>query len=68
MKILKLILIITGIALVAFGLWNVFAPTETIDAGLIASNDTVDPNNQTFGMIGLGVIALVAGAFLKNRR
>ena len=60
MKILKIILILTGVALIGLGLYNVFVPQE------ISGTDGI--YNQIIGMIGLGVVALLAGAFLGTRR
>jgi len=67
MKILKVVLIIVGIGLIAFGLYNAFVPKEVLDIGPLEVNTTEGLNNQTLAMIGLGVLTLVAGAFLKNR-
>lgn len=68
MKILKLILIIVGLALIGFGLYSAFVPQELLDIGPLEVNATEGLNNQTLGMIGLGVVSLIAGAFLKNRK
>ena len=68
MKILKLVLVVVGITLIAFGLYNAFVPQEVLSLGPleISSNEGLD--NQTLGMIGLGVLALLAAIFAKNRR
>lgn len=68
MKILKIILILTGIVLIVLGLYNAFVPQEVLDIGPLEVNAKEGMTNQTLGMIGLGVVALIAGAFLKNRR
>lgn len=68
MKILKLTLILAGIALIALGVYNAFAPQEILAVKDIAIKEETGFNNQTIGMIGLGVVAIIAGTFLKNRR
>ena len=68
MKILKLILIIVGVILIAFGLYNAFVPQEVLDIGPLEVSAKEGLSNQTLGMIGLGVVALIAGAFLKNKK
>ncbi|MFT5231155.1 MAG: hypothetical protein ACI836_001558 [Saprospiraceae bacterium] len=66
MKILKLILVIAGAVLVGFGLYTGFVPQEVLDNGSIAVSIKKGLNDQTLGMIGLGVVALIAGAFLGS--
>lgn len=68
MKILKLILLLAGIALILFGLYQVFIPQEIYTNGPVLTNEPEGFNDQTLGMIGLGIIAFIAGALLKNRR
>ena len=68
MKILKNILLVVGVILIAFGLYNAFVPQEVLDIGPLEVSVKEGLSNQTLGMIGLGVVALVAGAFLKNKK
>ena len=66
MKILRLILIVTGLALLFGGLYSVF-----ISEGPLTIGDTIlvdETGNQSFGMIGLGLIAILAGLFMRRRR
>jgi hypothetical protein len=67
MKILKIVLLIVGVILIAFGLYTAFVPQEVLDIGPLEVNAKEGLSNQTLGMIGIGVLALVAGALLKNR-
>ena len=67
MKILKLVLVIVGVLLIVVGLYNALVPQEVLDIGPLEVSAKEGVSNQTLGMIGLGVLALVAGAFLKNR-
>ncbi len=68
MKILKVVLLIVGVVLVIFGLYNAFIPQQVLDIGPLEVNAKEGLTNQTLGMIGIGVLALIAGALLKNRR
>lgn len=68
MKILKIVLLIVGVVLIIFGLYNAIVPQEVLDVGPLEVNAKEGFTNQTLGMIGIGVLALVAGVLLKNRR
>ncbi|HNP68985.1 MAG TPA: hypothetical protein PKH16_13850 [Aequorivita sp.] len=68
MKILKVVLLIVGVVLIFFGLYNAFVPQQVLDIGPLEVNAKEGLTNQTLGMIGIGVLALIAGALLKNRR
>lgn len=68
MKILKIVLLIVGVVLVIFGLYNAFVPQEVVSIGPLEVNAKEGLSNQTLGMIGIGVLALIAGALIKNRR
>ncbi|WP_310992704.1 hypothetical protein [Aequorivita marina] len=68
MKVLKTVLLIAGVVLIIFGLYNAFVPQSVVELGPLEVNKTEGLNNQTLGMIGIGVLALLGGALLKNRR
>lgn len=68
MKILKLVLMIVGVILVIMGLYNAFVPQEIISVGPLEVNAKEGLSNQTLGMIGIGVFALIAGVLIKQRR
>jgi uncharacterized membrane protein YobD (UPF0266 family) len=68
MKILKIVLLIVGVVLIVFGLYNAFIPQTVLDLGPLEVNAKEGLTNQTLGMIGIGVLALIAGSLLKNRR
>lgn len=68
MKVLKIVLLIVGIVLIVFGLYSAFVPQQVLDIGPLEVNAKEGLTNQTLGMIGIGVLALIAGALLKNRR
>lgn len=68
MKILKTVLLIVGVVLIIFGLYNAFVPQSVVAIGPLEVNAKEGLSNQTLGMIGIGVLALLGGALLKNRR
>jgi len=59
---------LAGIALIILGVYNAFVPQEVLDIGPLEVNAKDGMTNQTIGMIGLGVVALIAGAFIKKRK
>lgn len=67
MKILRFVLVVMGLVLVVFGLYNAFVPQQIVAIGPLEVNAKEGMTNQTVGMIGLGVIAFLAGILLKNR-
>lgn len=67
MKILKLVLMVIGVVLVIMGLYNAFVPQEVISIGPLEVNAKEGLSNQTLGMIGIGVFALIAGVMIKNK-
>lgn len=68
MKILKLVLVIVGLVLIAIGLYNAFVPQQVVDVGPLEVSAKEGLNGQTLAMIALGVLALIAGAFMPKRR
>lgn len=68
MKILKIVLMLVGGAMIIYGVYNIFVPQEMIEVAALEAN--VDPgfSNQTAGMIGIGVFALIAGILIRNRK
>ncbi|QAA82735.1 hypothetical protein EI546_13845 [Aequorivita sp. H23M31] len=67
MKILKLVLMIVGVVLVVIGLYNAFVPQEVVSIGPLEVNAKEGLSNQTLAMIGLGILALIAGVLIKDR-
>jgi len=67
MKILRSVLVVAGIALIVFALYNVFFLQEVLDKGSLEISTEEGGSNQTVAMIGLGVIAIITGAFMKRR-
>ncbi len=68
MKILKVVLLVVGVILIVFGLYSAFVPQTIVSLGPFEANAKDGLNNQNLGMIGIGVLALLGGALLKNRR
>ena len=67
MKILTYILMIVGVVLIGFGLYNAFVPQEVVDIGPLEVDAKEGLSNQTMAMIGLGILALIAGALIRKR-
>jgi len=67
MRILKLVLLVVGIILIGFGLYNAFIPQEVLSVGTFEISTKNGLNNQTLGMIGLGVLSLLAAIFAQKR-
>ncbi len=67
MKILKIALLIAGVVLVAVGLYQAFFPETVLSVGPLEVSRTEGLSNQTLGMVGIGVLALLGGGFIKNR-
>lgn len=68
MKILKVVLIVAGFTLIVFGLYDLFQLQEVFKWNFFEVSATENSNNQTFGLIGLGIISLIAGTFLTKRK
>lgn len=68
MKILRIVLLLAGVALIGYGIYNIFMPQEVVEIGSIEIVEIEDSSNQTFGMIGIGILALIAGFLIQNRR
>ena len=68
MKILKIVLLLVGVILVVFGLYNAFVPQTVLAIGPIEASAKEGLNNQNLGMIGIGVLALFGAVLMKNRR
>lgn len=68
MKILKIALLLAGIGFVIFGLYDALTPHEIVTVGSIEVSDTRGFSDQTFGMIGVGILALIGGWLIKNKR
>ena len=66
MRILKLILLVLGIILIASGLYNIIVPQEVLSVGPIKVSSREGLDNQTLGMMGLGVLAILAAVFAKR--
>lgn len=63
---LKIVLIVIGILLLVYGLYNLFTPEVSMQAGPIKVEAQGD-NTQAYAMIGLGILSLIAGAAFQKR-
>ena len=64
MKILRFVLVFGGIALIGYALYSLIgvSGSETMDGteGWIS--------DQVLGMFGIGILAIMAGVFMRRRR
>lgn len=67
MKVLKIILIIAGIALIAVSLYNSFAPEPIFKLGPIEVDKKEGLTGENLWMLAIGVVALLAGALIKEK-
>lgn len=63
-----MVLIVVGTILILIGLYNAFGFQDVMKLNAIELTTTEDMDNQIFGMIGLGIITLLAGALLTMKR
>ena len=68
MKILRLILIVGGLVLLVLGLYSRFV----LDGPIVVNGEPWSSvegyRNQATGMMGIGVLAMLAGWLAKSRR
>lgn len=64
-KIIKTLLIISGLVLTAYGVYKVIAPEATVDIG-IAEFSSQD-NKKAYISLAVGVAILVISGFVKKK-
>lgn len=67
MKVLKIILIIAGLALIAVALYNSFAPEPIFKIGSLEVDKKEGLTGNNVWMLAIGVVALLAGAMVKEK-
>jgi hypothetical protein len=67
MKNIALLLVIVGIVLVGFGLYNAIVPQEVLNVGPLEVSAKEGMSTNTIVTIALGLVALFAGGYLKRR-
>jgi len=65
-NVLKFVLLIIGIGLIGYGLYDILTPECSIDAGPLQVEAHGD-NTQSYAMIAFGVLALVGGLAFGKR-
>jgi len=63
---LKIVLLVVGILLVVYGLYSLFTPEVSMQAGPLKVEAQGD-NTQAYAMIVLGILALVGGVAFNKR-
>ncbi|MFD1061926.1 hypothetical protein ACFQ1Q_01610 [Winogradskyella litorisediminis] len=64
-KTVQTILLVVGVILVGYGIYQMIAPEASIDIGPL--NAEVQDNNNAYIAIALGVVALV-GSFIGRKK
>ncbi|WP_034889346.1 LPXTG cell wall anchor domain-containing protein [Gillisia sp. Hel_I_29] len=63
---LKIVLLILGFGLVGYGLYTLFTPEVSLQAGPLKVEAQGD-NTQSYAMIGLGILSLIGGLAFRKR-
>ncbi len=63
---LKIVLLVVGIALIAYGLYTLITPEFSLDAGPLQVEAQGD-NTQSYAMIAFGILALIGGMAFRKR-
>ena len=67
MKNIALLLVILGIILVGYGLYNAIVPQEVLNLGPLEVTAKEGMSTNMLLVIALGIVALFAGAYLKKK-
>ncbi|APU67485.1 MAG: LPXTG cell wall anchor domain-containing protein [Bacteroidota bacterium] len=65
-NVLKVVLLVIGVGLIAYGLYTLITPEFSLDAGPLKVKAQGD-NTQSYAMIGFGILALIGGLAFKRR-
>ena len=64
-KIIKTLLIISGLVLTAYGVYKVIAPEATVDIGIAEFNS--QDNKKAYISLAVGVVILIISGFVKKK-
>lgn len=65
-NVLKVVLLVIGVGLIAYGLYTLITPEFSLDAGPLKVKAQGD-NTQSYAMIGFGILVLIGGLAFKRR-
>jgi len=65
-NVLKFVLLIIGVGLVGYGVYNLVTPEFSIDAGPLQVEAHGD-NTQSYAMIVFGILSIVGGLAFRKR-
>jgi hypothetical protein len=68
MRILKIVLAISGLALFIAGLYNALVPQEVLELDAVEVSIAEGFTGQTIAMMVLGLLALLVGLYISPRR
>ncbi len=63
----KKVLLILGLVLIGFGLYNAFVPKEVLDIGPLEVSAKEGLSSESLILIALGVVSVIAGIFLGRK-
>ena len=64
-KTIKSVLLIAGIALLAYGIYMIISPEAAVELGPLSVK--AQDNNNAYITIGLGIVALLVGLFAGKK-
>ncbi len=64
-KIVKTLLILSGLVLTAYGVYKVIAPEATVDIGIAEFNS--QDNKKAYISLAVGIAILVISGFVKKK-
>tara|TARA_R100001369_G_C3295579_1_gene164755 strand:- start:835 stop:1038 length:204 start_codon:yes stop_codon:yes gene_type:complete len=62
----KIVLLVIGVGMIAYGLYRLITPEFALDAGPLQIEAHGD-NTQSYAMIGFGILALIGGLAFGKR-
>ena len=65
-SVLKIVLLVIGVGLIGYGVYQLVTPEFAIDAGPLQVEAHGD-NTQSYAMIAFGVLALIGGLAFNKR-
>ncbi|MFV8224911.1 hypothetical protein [Christiangramia aquimixticola] len=65
-NVLKFVLLIIGVGLVGYGIYDLVTPEFSIDAGPLQVEAHGD-NTQSYAMVVFGILSLIGGLAFKKR-
>lgn len=68
MKILRLFLVLFGAVFVLISLYNILVPQDLFELGPIVIDFESRDRSQLWAMFGIGILGIIGGLLIQNRR